>query len=135
MVHFCMSKQKENIDKVEPPALKLTVKFYASEAGSEPVKVWLKSLTKDDRVAIGTDIKTVQIGWPLGMPLIDHIGNGIWEVRTRLPTQISRVLFIIEDGQMILLHGFIKKTQKTPKQDIELAEDRIKILKKLNKQK
>lgn len=130
-----MSKQKVIIDKVKPPILKLTVKFFASEAGSEPVKDWLKSLPKDDRVAIGTDIKTVQIGWPLGMPLVDHIGNGIWEVRTRLPTQISRILFIIENSQMILLHGFIKKTPKTPKQDIELAEDRIKILTKLKKQK
>ncbi|OZA10950.1 MAG: hypothetical protein B7Y05_15895 [Polynucleobacter sp. 24-46-87] len=130
-----MSKQKVIIDKVKPPILKLTVKFFASEAGSEPVKDWLKSLPKDDRVTIGTDIKTVQIGWPLGMPLVDHIGNGIWEVRTRLTNQISRILFIIENSQMILLHGFIKKTPKTPKQDIELAEDRIKILTKLKKQK
>lgn len=135
MVHFYMSKQKVIIDKVKPPILKLTVKFFASEAGSEPVKDWLKSLPKDDRVTIGTDIKTVQIGWPLGMPLVDHIGNGIWEVRTRLTNQISRILFIIENSQMILLHGFIKKTPKTPKQDIELAEDRIKILTKLKKQK
>ncbi|MDP1959011.1 type II toxin-antitoxin system RelE/ParE family toxin [Hydrogenophaga sp.] len=130
-----MSKQKVIIDKVKPPILKLTVKFFASEAGSEPVKDWLKSLPKDDRVTIGTDIKTIQIGWPLGMPLVDHIGNGIWEVRTRLTNQISRILFIIENSQMILLHGFIKKTPKTPKQDIELAEDRIKILTKLKKQK
>lgn len=135
MVHFYMSKQKVIIDKVKPPILKLTVKFFASEAGSEPVKDWLKSLPKDDRVTIGTDIKTIQIGWPLGMPLVDHIGNGIWEVRTRLTNQISRILFIIENSQMILLHGFIKKTPKTPKQDIELAEDRIKILTKLKKQK
>jgi hypothetical protein len=51
----------------------------------------------------------VQFGWPLGMPLVDHIHGDIWEVRTRFPTRIARVLFALEGNTMILLHGFSRK--------------------------
>jgi phage-related protein len=101
---------------------RLSVAFYMNGAGSEPVKEWLKSkVSRDDRTKIGTDIKAVELGWPLGMPLCRPLGRGLWEVRTDLQDRIARVIFFIYDGQMVLLHGFIKKDQQTPKSDIGLA--------------
>ncbi len=106
----------------------LSVKFYASETGNEPVRDWLKELSAQDRKTIGEDIKTVQFGWPLGMPLVDHIEGDIWEVRIKLDNRIARVLFVIVNKTMILLHGFIKKNQKTPKPELDLAKQRLKAL-------
>jgi phage-related protein len=106
----------------------LSVNFFATEAGSEPVREWLKDLSAQDRKTIGEDIKTVQFGWPLGMPLVDHIEGGIWEVRIKLDNRIARVLFVIVNKTMILLHGFIKKDQKTPKPELDLAKQRLKTL-------
>ena len=87
---------------------------------------WLKGLPNAEKREIGADIKTVQFGWPIGMPLVDHIDGGIWEVRTRLATRLARVLFTLEGKVMVLLHGFIKKERKTPKADLELAKQRLK---------
>ena len=106
----------------------LSVNFFATEAGSESVREWLKDLSAQDRKTIGEDIKTVQFGWPLGMPLVDHIEGGIWEVRIKLDNRIARVLFVIVNKTMILLHGFIKKDQKTPKPELDLAKQRLKTL-------
>lgn len=106
----------------------LSVRFFATEAGSEPVREWLKGLSAQDRKTIGEDIKTVQFGWPLGMPLVDHLEGDIWEVRIKLDNRIARVLFVIDKHMMILLHGFIKKSQKTPKPEIDLAKQRLKAL-------
>ena len=106
----------------------LSVRFFATEAGSEPVREWLKGLSAQDRKTIGEDIKTVQFGWPLGMPLVDHIEGDIWEVRIKLDNRIARVLFVIDKHTMILLHGFIKKSQRTPKPEIDLAKQRLKAL-------
>ena len=86
-------------------------------------------LSADEKREIGSDIKTVQFGWPcwpIAMPLTDHIEGDIWEVRTRLSTRIARVLFVLEGSTMVLLHGFIKKERKTPKADLELAKQRLK---------
>lgn len=104
------------------------MRFFATDAGAEPVRDWLKDLPIIERKAIGEDIKTVQFGWPLGMPLVGPMGGGIWEVRTRLSTRIARVLFVLDGGTMVLLHGFIKKEQKTPKPELELARERLKQL-------
>ena len=101
-----------------------------TDAGSEPVKEWLKSLPAIERKVIGEDIKTVQLGWPLGMPLVRNLGDGIWEVRTKLENRIVRVLFALDQSTMVLLHGFIKKQQTTPKPDLNLAKDRLKQLKR-----
>ena len=98
--------------------------FFRSETGVEPVRDWLKSLDKEGRFKIGTDIKTVEFGWPVGMPTCRPLGDGLYEVRTNLDRRIARVLFCIGGGYMILLHGFIKKTQKTPKADLDLAKNR-----------
>ena len=77
---------------------------------------------------IGEDIKTVQFGWPLGMPLVRKLAAGLWEVRSRLPARIARVLFSSDEGRMVLLHGFVKKSQKTPAEDLELAKNRLRML-------
>ncbi|MFM2344268.1 MAG: hypothetical protein RLZZ210_878 [Pseudomonadota bacterium] len=105
----------------------LKVVFYQNSLGKEPVREWLKSLPANERLLIGEDIKTVQYRWPLGMPLVKLIiaKKKIWEMRINLPNRIARVLFTISDNYIILLHGFIKKTNKTPKDDIDLALNRI----------
>jgi phage-related protein len=97
--------------------------FYRTEAGGEPVRGWLKGLPREDRKHIGEDIKTVEFGWPVGMPVCKPMGGGIYEVRSSLAqNRIARVLFYIDKkGRMVLLHGFIKKTQKTSDEDLELA--------------
>lgn len=103
----------------------LEVRFYATDSGSEPVREWLKLLPSEERRLIGEDIKAVQYRWPVGMPLVKKLSGKVWEVRTHLPTRIARMLFVVREGQMVLLHGFIKKTQATPQADIRLAESRI----------
>jgi phage-related protein len=92
---------------------------------TEPVRDWIKSLPAHECLSIGEDIKAVQFRWPLGMPLVKKLTGKLWEVRTQLPTRIARVLFTVKGNQMVLLHGFIKKTQATPPQDIALAISRI----------
>jgi phage-related protein len=105
---------------------KITAVFFATEAGAEPVRDWLKGLSKMDRVRIGGDICTVELGWPIGMPVCRALGNGLYEVRTTLNDRIARVLFGIEGDEMLLLHGFIKKSQKTPKDDLAMARNRLR---------
>jgi len=110
---------------IKPPGLKrIEVIFFRTDAGGEPVREWLRSLTPiEDRKQIGVDIKTVEFGWPIGMPVCRPLGDGLCEVRSSLSqNRIARVLFYIDaKGRMVLLHGFIKKTQKTPPADLELA--------------
>lgn len=108
----------------------LDVRFFRTDAGTEPVRDWLKKLPAAERRIIGEDIKTVQFGWPLGMPLVDHLDGDIWEVRVRLDNRIARVLFALEGQTMVLLNGFIKKQQITPKPDLDLARERLKQLKR-----
>jgi len=107
-----------------PEDIRLRVLFYKSHSGNEPVREWLQSLTREEKKIIGEDIKTVQFGWPLGMPLIRKLDSGLWEVRSHLGNRIARVLFTTINENMVLLHGFIKKSQKTPKEEIQLAKKR-----------
>lgn len=103
----------------------LSVVFFLTESGDEPVREWLKSLDKEDRKTIGEDIKLVQFRWPLGMPLVRKMEADLWEVRSHLSGgRIARVLFTVRDGEMALLHSFIKKSRKTPVKDLELARRR-----------
>lgn len=118
------------MDKDEEGKPILNVVFYKTESGNEPVREWLKDMPKADRQAIGEDIKTAQYGWPLGMPLIRKIERGLWEVRSHIGAGIARVLFTVMDKTMILLHGFIKKSQKTPKTDLDTARRRLNNLEK-----
>jgi phage-related protein len=108
----------------------LNASFFRSDSGNEPVREWLKTLPAADRRIMGEAIKTVQFGWPLGMPLVRHLDGGIWEIRVKLENRIARILFCLEGSTMVILHGFIKKQQTTPKQDLDLAKERIKILKR-----
>lgn len=100
--------------------------FYCTESYREPVREWLKGLSREDRKRIGEDIKTVEFGWPVGMPVCGPLGDSIYEVRTTLAqNRIARVLFYIDKkSRMVLLHGFIKKTQKTPQQELDLAKSK-----------
>ena len=89
----------------------LKVIFYRSEAGNEPVREWLKDLHEM------TSAKSVKISRPLDKDL--------WEVRTRLSDGIARVFFTVDGEFMILLHGFMKKSQKTPQNELKTALSRL----------
>jgi phage-related protein len=112
-----------NLVQPSPQAKVLRAIFYRSEAGGEPVRNWLKGkLGKDDRFRIGVDIKKVEFGWPIGLPTCRPLTKGLWEVRTDLSSNTTaRIIFFVYDGAMVLLHGFIKKTQQTPQSDIDVA--------------
>ena len=104
---------------------KMPVVFYRTPGGAEVVRDWLRSLDEADRQAVGLDLMRVQYRWPVGMPLCRALGDGLWEVRTSLPSnRIARVLFSVQQGRVLVLHGFIKKTQKTPPDDLALARRR-----------
>jgi phage-related protein len=101
---------------------KLPARFYVTPAGRIPVREWILDLPEADRHMVGKDIQKVEFGWPLGRPHCAPLGHGLWEVRSSLDgNRIARVIFCMGEGHMILLHGFIKKNQKTPQADIDLA--------------
>jgi phage-related protein len=103
--------------------------FWKTEADNEPVRDWLRSLDKIERVEIGNHLRLLQLAWPIGMPLNKPLGKGLHELRVTLPTnKIARLMFTHYDGTLVILHGFIKKDQKTPKGDLELARKRKKEL-------
>ena len=111
------------------PDKRLPARFFESSTGNTPVRDWLLELELEDRRAIGNDIRTAEFGWPLGMPLCRAIRGrkGLWEIRSSLSHgRISRVFFCAHNGAMILLHGFIKKSQETPKKEIDIAEKRMR---------
>ena len=95
----------------------VNIKFYKSNNGKEPVREWLKSLPKVEKKIIGEDLKTVEFGWPLGMPLVKNLGNKLWEVRSTFPNGICRIIFILKGNQMVLLHAFVKKQIKPHKKN------------------
>ena len=103
----------------------IQVIFFRTETGNEPVREWLKSLSQTEKKAIGEDIKTVQFGWPLAMPLVRKLERGLWEIRTKMTDRIFRVVFTIYDDCIVLLHGFIKKSQKIPASDLHLSRKRM----------
>ena len=106
---------------------RVAVSFFKTERGNEPVREWILDLTPEDRKQIGEDLKVVELGWPIGMPVCRHLNGfpGLYEVRSNISDgRIARVLFVIEGTDRVLLHGFIKKSQKTPRSDIETALQR-----------
>lgn len=110
----------------------LPARFFETETGREPVKEWLLEMAPEDRKTIGDDIRVAEFGWPIGMPLCRAIRGhkGLWEIRVDLPRgRIARVFFCVHEESMVLLHGFIKKSQKTPNNDMALAVKRMKGLK------
>jgi phage-related protein len=107
--------------------LRIPVRFYRTAAGREPVLEWLRGLDKEDRRAMGLDLMRVQFGWPIGMPLVRSLKDGIWEVRSTLPSRrIARLMLCFHENKIVALHGFIKKTQRTPLEDINLARQRMR---------
>ena len=106
---------------------KISADFYRLDSGREPVRDWLLRLDREDRQTIGKDIQKVEFGWPIGMPYCRNIEKGLYEVRSNISNgRIARVLFCIQRNQMILLHGFIKKTQATPVKEKTVARNRMK---------
>jgi phage-related protein len=104
---------------------KLNVFFYKTASGNEPVRTWLQQLATDDKKIIGEDIKTLQYGWPLGMPLVRSLRDRLWEIRSRLKNKkCVRIIFFTYENNIVLLHAFIKKTCKTSRNDILLALQR-----------
>jgi phage-related protein len=111
--------------KFEP----ISLLFWRSATGREPVREWLNELSRDDKRTIGRDIAKVQYGWPVGLPLCRSLGAGLWEVRASLPSKREAwVFFGFHDGMLIALHAIIKKTQKTSTEDLALARQRFKEL-------
>jgi phage-related protein len=116
------------------PLRKTPVIFYRTPAGAEVVRDWLRELDQADRNVIGQDLMRVQFRWPIGMPLCRPLGNGLWEVRSNLAgNRIARVLFCFTEGRLLALHGFIKKTQKTPDAALQLAAKRMHEFKRKEK--
>jgi phage-related protein len=110
---------------------KVPAVFYQTKIGARPVRAFLLGLPRDDRRIIGNDIATVEYGWPIGKPTCAPLGLGLWEVRSDLTSnRIARVIFTLHEERMWLLHGFIKKTQKTPNSDIDIARKRKKEVKR-----
>ena len=106
-------------------ARKVPIVFYRTSAGAEVVRDWLRGLSAADRACIGQDLMRVQFRWPVGMPLCRPLGDGLWEVRTDLDSnRIARVLFCFTEGRLLALHGFIKKTRRTPDSELALARKR-----------
>jgi phage-related protein len=108
---------------------RLPARFFESESGRVPVRDWLLSLSPEDRKAIGDDIRTAEFGWPIGMPLCRSIKGrkGLLEIRSNLADgRIARVFFCAHEESMVLLHGFIKKSQKTPVYELDVAERRMR---------
>ncbi len=111
------------------PKYPLQVVFYRTRKNNEPVREWLKELPRSERKIIGEDIKTVQFGWPIGMPLVRKVDVSLWEVRSKIDNRISRVIFTVYGEFIVLIHGFIKKSQKIPIKDLKLAKKRLSNLK------
>ena len=108
----------------------IPLRFWASSNGAEPVRIGLADFDKADKRKVGQDIRTVQFGWPVRMPLVRAMGQGLYELRTSLPSKREmRIFFAVSEGTMVLLHAFIKKSQKTPEHELKIARTRLKELK------
>jgi len=112
----------------EPKTVKkISVSFFQNDKGKMPVREWILGFSPDDKKIIGEDIKTAEFGWPVGMPVVKPIGDKLYEVRSSLSDgSEARILFTIYKNYMVLLHGFIKKTQKIQKRELNLARNRMK---------
>jgi len=109
-------------------AARVGVRFYANALGREPVRDWLRSLDADTRRAIGGELRTLQFGWPLGMPLVRKLEPGLWESRVRIGSAAIRILFTVVDADLVLLHALVKKSQALPLNDLKIARTRMKEL-------
>jgi len=103
----------------------LQAAFFQLDSGREPVRKWLKGLARESRKTIGEDIKTLQFGWPIGMPLARKMSEKLWELRSHISSGIARTFFTVYGGKIVLLHGFVKKAQKTPSKELSIAKRRL----------
>ena len=103
----------------------IPVRFFRLDSGREPVREWLKGMSKEHRKAIGEDIKTVQFAWPIGMPLVRKMDDDLWEVRSHISSGIARTFFTVHEELVVLLHGFVKKSQATPAKELTAAKRRL----------
>ena len=103
----------------------IPVIFFRLDSGREPVREWLKGLSRDSRKRIGEDIKTLQFGWPVGMPLARKMDEDLWELRSNLTPGIARTFFTVFENRIVLLHGFVKKSRKTPQNELTTAKRRL----------
>ena len=106
----------------------IPVHFFKLDSGREPVREWLKDLGRENRKSVGEDIKTLQFGWPVGMPLARKMGDDLWELRSNVSFGIARTFFTIYEKRIVLLHGFVKKSQKTPSNELSTVKRRLKKL-------
>jgi len=118
-----------NMDRKEP----LKAVFFETENGKQPVREFILECTREDRKEIGSDIFTVQKSFPLGLPLVEKIDTDLWEVRSNISDGICRIFFTIYQETMVLLHGFVKKTQKIPSKEIKTAKGRLAEFRRLKK--
>ncbi|WP_439477076.1 type II toxin-antitoxin system RelE/ParE family toxin [Brevundimonas sp.] len=105
------------------------VLFYQTVAGRDVIREWLRSFDRQDRAILGHDLKRIQIGFPIGLPLCRSLGGGLWEVRSSLSgNREVRMIFFhdLEAKALVVVQGFLKKSQKTPKTDLDLAYRRMK---------
>ena len=117
------------MDRKEP----LQTVFFETEGGNQPVRDFLLERTREDRKEIGSDIFSVQKGFPLGLPLVEKLDTNLWEVRSHIPDGICRIIFTVWQGTMILLHGFVKKSQKIPSKELQTAKNRLTEFRRLIK--
>lgn len=105
----------------------MPIAFWKSGVYREPVRDFLQSLSKDERKSMGDDIRRLQFGWPVGMPLVRKLDDRLWELRSSLPSKREvRIIFTAVGDTLVFLHGFIKKSQKTPLKELALAQQRLK---------
>src|SRR5262245_52561545 len=110
--------------------LRVRVVFFKTATGREPVREWIKSLPREEQHIIGSDMLAVQYGWPMGMPLVRKLEEELWEMRSTLGNRTARVLFTVQGVVLVPLHGFIKKSQKTPRVDLDRARQRLRALRR-----
>jgi len=103
----------------------IPVMFFRLDSGREPVRDWLKGLSSEDRRSIGEDVKTLQYGWPVGMPLARKMANELWELRSHISSGVARTFFTVYQQKIVLLHGFVKKARKTPVNELAVAKRRL----------
>ena len=104
---------------------KLPAFFYQNSNGREPVREWLLELDAESRRTVGRDVATADFGWPVGMPLSRSLGGGLHELRSSITgKRIARVIYMVHEERLVLLHAFVKKTRRTPKADLDLARAR-----------
>ena len=112
---------------MDTPNKKIQARFYLTASGGNPVRDWIMDMSDDDKKLVGRAIQLVEFGWPIGMPYSRKLENDLWEVRANLTSgKIARVIFTLCGDEMVLLHGFVKKTQQTPLSELETARGRLK---------